>query len=102
MTDGDSHKQSESRIRLTTISSAEKKKTLMVEAVINGKPKLCVVDTGGIYSLISKEHWQSLQLKDSTLSPSDIVAEAANNSPIGILGKTTLEVQLVEIMMSFM
>ena len=33
---------------------------------------------------------------DTSLSPSDIVAEAANNSPIEILGKTTFNVKFDE------
>ena len=89
-------KNTDSKIRLSTISSASKKKTLTVETVINGKDKLCIVDTGASISLISKDQWQSLKLDNTPLSPSDIVAEAANNSPIGILGKTTLNVQIDE------
>ncbi|CAB3986622.1 Transposon Ty3-G Gag-Pol poly [Paramuricea clavata] len=73
-----------------------KKKTLMVETTINGKNKLCIVDTGASISLVSKDRWQPLKLDDTPLFPSDIVAEAANNSPIGILGKTTLNVQFDE------
>ena len=88
--------KSGSKIRLSTVSSADEKKTLMVETIISGKPELCVVDTGASISLIRKAHWQSVQLNDTKLLPSDIVAEAANNSPIGILGKTTLNVQLDE------
>ena len=45
---------------------------------------------------MTQAHWQSVQLNDTKLLPSDIVAEAANNSPIGIVGKTTLNVQLDE------
>ena len=82
----------ESKIRLSTISPASKRKTLMVETLINGKAKLRIVDTGASISLISKDEWQLLKGADSSLTPSDIVAEAANNSPIGILGKTTLDV----------
>ena len=92
----DQKDKSGSKIRLSTVSSADEKKTLMVETIINGKPKLCVVDTGASISLKSKAHWQSVQLNDTKLLPSDNVAEAANNSPIGILGKTTLNVQLDE------
>ncbi|CAB4038014.1 Retrovirus-related Pol poly from transposon [Paramuricea clavata] len=68
----------------------------MVETTINGKNKLCIVDTGASISLVSKDQWQPLKLDDTPLFPSDIVAEAANNSPIGILGKTTLNVQFDE------
>ena len=85
-------RKKESKIRLPTISPASKRKTLMVEALINGKPKLCIADTGASISLMSKDEWQLLKGSDSPLTPSDIVAEAANNSPIGILGKTTLGV----------
>ena len=38
----------------------------------------------------------TFKLDDTSLSPSDIVAEAANNSPIGVLGKTTLNVKFDE------
>ena len=37
-----------------------------------------------------------MHLDGTSLSPSDVVAEAANNSPVGILGKTTLNVQFDE------
>ncbi|CAB4023488.1 zinc finger GIS2 [Paramuricea clavata] len=94
--DGESPKKNDSKIRLSTVSSASKKKTLMVETTINGKNKLCIVDTGASISLVSKDQWQPLKLDDTPLFPSDIVAEAANNSPIEILGKTTLNVQFDE------
>ena len=64
----------------------------MVEAQINGISKLCIVDTGASISLVSKNEWQ-LKGNNASLTPSDIVAEAANNSPIGILGKTALDVK---------
>ena len=51
---------------------------------------------GASTSLVSKDQWQPLKLDDTSLSPSDIVAEAANNSSIGILGKTTLNVKFDE------
>ena len=37
----------------------------MVEALINGKPKLCIVDTGASISLMSKDEWQLLKGSDS-------------------------------------
>ena len=55
---------------------------------------LCIVDTGASISLISKNEWQLLKGIKCSLAPSDIVAEAANNSPIGILGKTTFDVSV--------
>ena len=66
----------------------------MVEAQINGKSKLCIVDTGASISLVSKNEWQLLKGNNASLTPFDIVAEAANNSPIGILGKTALDVKV--------
>ena len=60
----------------------------MIEVNVNGIPRLCDVDTGASVSLISNQEWQFLCNNSRALSPSDIVAEAANNSPIGILGKT--------------
>ena len=95
-----SQNKTDSKIRLSTISPASKRKTLMVEAQINGKSKLCILDTGATISLISKDEWQSLKPSNVSLSPSDIVAEADNNSPIGILGKTTLDVHVNDGQMS--
>ena len=69
--------KSDAKIRLSTISPASKRKTLMVEAQINGKSKRCILDTGATISLISKDEWQSLKPSNVSLSPSDIVAEAA-------------------------
>ena len=69
--------KSDAKIRLSTISPASKRKTLKVDAQINGKSKLCIVDTGATISLISKDEWQSLKPSNVSLSPSDIVAEAA-------------------------
>ena len=66
----------------------------MVVAQINGKFKLCIVDTGASISLVTKNEWQLLKENNASLTPSDIVAEAANNSPIGILGKTALDVKV--------
>ena len=37
----------------------------MIEALINGKPKLCIVDTGASISLMSKDEWQLLKGSDS-------------------------------------
>eukprot|EP00794_Sanderia_malayensis_P014625 gene14625-16140_t len=86
--------QTESKVRLSTVSPSHKKKTLLLEAKVNGVNKLCIVDTGASISLISKREWESLMLNEESLRPSDIVAEAANNSPIGILGKVN---SLVEV-----
>jgi hypothetical protein len=85
--------ETQSKIRLSTISPARKRKTLMVESQINGKSKHCIVDTGASISLVSKNEWQLLKGTNASLTPSDVVAEAANNSPIGILGKTALDVK---------
>ncbi len=91
---GSDSQQNQSKIRMSTISPVSKRKTLMVEAQINGKPKLCIVDTGASISLVSRDEWQLLKENNSSLTPSDIVAEAANNSPIGIIGKTALNVKV--------
>ena len=63
------------------------------EKAFNGDSCLCVVDTGASISLIGKSQWDILN-KDSSceMLPSDIVAEAANNSLIGIVGKTVLSI----------
>ncbi|CAB4012816.1 zinc knuckle [Paramuricea clavata] len=63
--DGESPKRNDSKIRLSTVSSASKKKTLMVENTINGKNKLCIVDTGASISLLSKDQWKPLKLDDT-------------------------------------
>ena len=55
--------KSDAKIKLSTISPASKRKTLMVDAKINGKSKLCIVDTGASISLISKDEWQAFDWK---------------------------------------
>lgn len=57
----------------------------MVEAQINRKLKLCI---GASISLISKSDLQLLIKRYHFCT--DTVAEAANKSPYGILGKTNL------------
>ena len=84
------------KIRLTAVSPSHQRKVLLVEAKINGQSKLCIVDTGASISLISKDVWESLKSNDALLQSSDIVAEAANNSPIGILGKVNLLLEVNE------
>ena len=83
----------DSKVRLSSISAANKRKNLLTEASVNGNSCLCVVDTGASIFLIGKSQWDILK-KDSSceMLPSDIVAEAANNSLIGIVGKTVLSV----------
>ena len=78
------------KARLSAVSPSNHKKTLLVEAKINGNSRLCIVDTGASISLISRDEWESLRSDDEPLLPSDIVAEAANNSPIGTLGKVNV------------
>ena len=91
----------DSKVRLSSISATNKRKTLVIETLINGNPRLCVVDTGASISLIGKSQWDTLN-KDSQseMLPSDIVAEAANNSLIGIVGKTVLSVCVNEKQLS--
>ena len=86
--------QKDSNVRLSAVLPSNKRKTLLVEAKINGVNKLCIIDTGASISLISKNEWDSLKSDDVPLLPSDIVAEAANNSPIGILGKINLFIEV--------
>ncbi len=86
--------QNQSKIRMSTISPVSKTKTLMPEAQINGKSKLCIVDTSASISLVSKDEWQLLKGNNSSLTPSDTVPEAANNSPLEIFGKTALNVKV--------
>ena len=54
-TDNKRAKKNKSKIRLSTVSSPSKKKTLMVETKINEKNKLCIVDTDASISLVSKD-----------------------------------------------
>ena len=86
--------QKDSKVTSSSVSPANKRKCLMIEVNINGNPRLCVVDTGASVSLISNKEWQFLCNDSGVLLRSDIVAEAANNSPIGILGKTVLSVDV--------
>ena len=86
--------QKDSKVRLSAASPAHKRKTLLVEAKINGVNKLCIIDTGASISLISKNEWESLMSNEEPLLPSDIVVEAANNLPTGILGKTKLFIEV--------
>eukprot|EP00112_Aurelia_sp_Birch-Aquarium-sp1_P002037 Seg1221.15 transcript_id=Seg1221.15/GoldUCD/mRNA.D3Y31 product="Zinc finger protein GIS2" protein_id=Seg1221.15/GoldUCD/D3Y31 len=85
--------QKDSKVRLSAVSPSHKRKTLLIEAKLNGVNKLCIIDTGASISLISKNEWESLS-NEEPLLPSDIVAEAANNSPIGILGKVNLFIEV--------
>ena len=84
--------QKQAKIRLSTVSATNKRKSLLVEVQINGHNKLCIIDTGASISLISKDQWETLNVNKISLVPSDIVAEAANNSTIGILGRVELPV----------
>ena len=85
----------DTKIRLSSISPTSKRKTLVLEVTLNGIQRFCVVDTGASVSLISKTEWELVTKEtQSPLSPSDIIAEAANNSPIGVVGKTLLSVDV--------
>ena len=90
----------ETKARLSAVSPSNHKKTLLVEAKINGNSRLCIVDTGASISLISRDEWESLRSDDEPLLPSDIVAEAANNSPIGILGKVNMLLEVNDMQRS--
>ena len=66
--------QKDSKVRLSAVSPSHKRKTLLIEAKINGVNKLCIIDTGASISLISKDEWESLNPNDElycllTLSP---------------------------------
>ena len=89
------------KVRLSAISPSNQKKTLLVEAKINGNSRLCIVDAGALISLISRDEWESLKSNDGPLLPSDIVAEAANNSPIGILGKVNVLLEVNDTQRSY-
>ncbi len=90
-------KQDSNKIRLTAAAAANKKKVMMLEAKVNGIDSLCVVDTGASVSLLGHSQWESIKVNSEiVLSPADIVAEAANCSPIAILGKVVLPVKLDE------
>ena len=91
----------DTKVRLSAVSPSNQKKTLLVEAKINGNSRLCIVDTGASISLISRDEWESLKSNDGPLLPSDIVAEAANNSPIGILGKVNVLLEVNDTQRSY-
>ena len=65
---------------------------MLFEVQINCHNKLCIIDTGASISLISKDQWEILNVNNISLLLSDIVAQAANNSIIGILGRVELPV----------
>ena len=60
--------------------------------ILPGLNKLCITDTVASIPLLSKDHLETLNVNNVSLFPSDIVAEAANNSPIGLLGRLDLPV----------
>ena len=64
-----------------------------MEAKSDGQEFLCVVDTGASISLVSKEKWESCFPNQVPVS-ADILAETAINTPMGILGKVILRVQV--------
>ena len=83
-----------SEIRLTAAAAANKKKVIMIEAKVNTFESLCVVSTGASVSLLGQSQWELIKANSKVvLSPADIVAEAANSSPIAILGKVVLPVE---------
>ena len=55
-----------------------------------------MLDTGASICLMSKEKWNKLSLSKE-LVPSDVVAEAANNMPLGILGRSILHFECAGI-----
>ena len=61
-----------------------------MEATVNRSSVLFVIDTGSSVCLMSETKWNEVKTNEQ-LEPSDIVAEAANNMPLGILGKTTMK-----------
>ena len=82
--------------KLSSIAGSEKRTTLVLEGVIEGSRVLCVLDTGASICLMSKEKWNKLSLSKELL-PSDVVAEAANNMPLGILGRSILQFECAGI-----
>ena len=82
--------------KLSSIAGTEKRTTLVLEGVIEGSRVLCVLDTGASICLMSKEKWNKLGLSKELL-PSDVVAEAANNMPLGILGRSILQFECAGI-----
>ena len=89
-----SEEQGPNRIRLAAAAAADKKKVIMVEAKVNALKSQCLIDTGASVSLLSQSLWELISVDNKVvLSPADIVAEAANSSPIAILGKVILPVE---------
>ena len=83
-------KTNEVKTKLSSIVAANKRQTLVMEATVNRSSVLCVVDTGSSVCLMSERKWNEVKINEQ-LEPSDIVAEAANNMPLGILGKATMK-----------
>ena len=84
-----SDKVNEVRSKLSSVVAANKRQALVMEAEINCNSVLCVIDTGASVCLMSQAKWNEIKTNEH-LEPSDIVAEAANNMPLGILGKTCM------------
>eukprot|EP00794_Sanderia_malayensis_P006369 gene6369-7101_t len=79
--------------KLSSVSDAGKRKTLVVEALIETKRVLCVLDSGASISLMSKSKWNELKVSKDLLA-ADIIAEAANNEPLGIFGRVELDLEI--------
>ena len=91
-----SKEQGKNVSKLSSIAGSEKRTTLVLEGIIEGSRVLCVLDTGASICLMSKEKWNKLSLSKELL-PSDVVAEAANNMPLGILGRSILQFECAGI-----
>ena len=81
------------KIRLSNVSTVDNKRTPVVEAKIDGQEFLCVVDSGASISLVSKEKWESCFPNHLPVT-AEIVAETAIDTPMGLLGKILLTVQV--------
>ena len=89
VSDSVSDKSDKVRSKLSSVVAANKRQTLVMEAELNKNPVLCVIDTGASVCLMSQAKWNEIKTNEE-LEPPDIVAEAANNMPLGILGKACM------------
>ena len=89
VSDNVSDKSDKVRSKLSSVVAANKRQTLVMEAELNKNPVLCVIDTGASVCLMSQAKWNEIKTNEE-LEPPDIVAEAANNMSLGILGKACM------------
>ena len=84
------HDAQNQNITLSSIMPDANRNMIFASFNINQRNILCMIDTGSPINLISRTVLHSLPFK-GTIEPSDIVAHAANASPMSLSGKVKLE-----------